>query len=203
MKITWLGHACFQIEHEGYRLLLDPYRDVPGWHDVSAEAELVLCSHEHFDHSFRRGVTLRLGQENPFAVETMHTFHDACGGALRGENTVHILRAAGLTLVHLGDLGHRLDEEQAERLRGCDVLFVPVGGTYTLDGDGAADVAEQIAPGLIVPMHYRGADFGFDDIAELAPFLRRFSPERVIRLSGNTFTPAAYGSGQVLVPAAR
>ena len=47
MRITWLGHACFMVEHEDYRIILDPYCDVPGFHDISVEADAVLCSHGH------------------------------------------------------------------------------------------------------------------------------------------------------------
>ena len=90
MRITWLGHACFMVEYEGYRVVIDPFRDVPGFADVSAEADMVLCSHGHFDHAHTDGVTLREGRENPFTVETVDTFHDEEGGALRGKNTVHI-----------------------------------------------------------------------------------------------------------------
>ena len=99
-------------------------------------------------------MTLLPGGENPFTVETFSTFHDDCQGALRGDNTVHIFRAEGMTVVHLGDLGCALTAAQEEKISGCDALMLPVGGTYTLDGAGAAKAAAAIAARTVVPMHF-------------------------------------------------
>ena len=183
MRITWLGHACFSVEHEGYRVIIDPFCDVPGCRDVYAQADAVLCSHEHYDHAYRAGITLRQGKENPFAVETLDTCHDEKGGALRGRNTVHILRAGGMTLAHLGDLGHVPDEEQIGKLRGCDALLIPVGGTYTVDGDTAAQIVRCLQPRVVIPMHYRGEGFGFDKIDTVEPFLSHFAGDTVHHLA--------------------
>ena len=155
MRISWLGHACFMVEHDGYRVVIDPLCDVPGCRNTSAEAEEVLCSHDHFDHNYRKGVTLQLGKDSPFTVETVKTFHDDKSGTLRGDNTIHILRAGGMKLVHLGDLGHPLSDAQTESLRGCDVLLIPVGGTYTVDAQGAKEIIETVKPQCVVPMHVK------------------------------------------------
>ena len=171
MRLTWMGHACFLLETSGYQLLLDPFAEVPGLQDVHTEADLVLCSHDHFDHHYLEGVTVRSGAQNPFAVETVDTFHDEKQGAMRGKNTVHILRAEGLTVVHLGDLGHRLTEEQAAPLHHCDVLLLPIGGTYTIDAALAAETVRQLQPRVVVPMHYRSEKFGFSNLGVAEPFV--------------------------------
>lgn len=202
MRISWLGHACFMVEHEGYRLVIDPYCDVPGFADVSVEAEMALCSHDHFDHHYLDGVTLCPGKECPFAVETVETFHDDRLGALRGKNVIHILRAAGVSVVHLGDLGHLLSDDQAAKLRGCDVLMIPVGGTYTVDGAAAAQIVRQLQPRVVIPMHYRGARFGFDNIHTVEPFVSHFAPETVCRYDANTLELTADTHHQVAVLAA-
>ena len=113
MNITWLGHSCFVVESAGWRIVLDPYY-VETYPALHIEADEVLCSHGHRDHAFLEAVTLsgRDKSESPFTVETVSTFHDDKGGMLRGENTIHILRAEGVTLVHCGDLGHELNEKQ-------------------------------------------------------------------------------------------
>lgn len=201
MRISWLGHACFLVEQDDYRVVIDPYRDVPGFPDTSAEAEEVLCSHDHFDHNYRKGVTLHLRKESPFTVDTVDTFHDDQRGALRGSNRIHVLRAAGLTLVHLGDLGHPLSQTQAAKLRGCDVLFIPVGGTYTVDAAGAAAVVQQLQPRVVIPMHYRGKNFGFDNIAPVENFLALF-PTELVHHVGNALEVTADMPRQVAVLAA-
>ena len=198
MKITWLGHACFCVESEGYRIVLDPFKDVKGYADPRVSANEILCSHDHFDHNNRSVVSLEKNMASPFTVETVATFHDDQGGRLRGKNTVHILRAEGMTVVHLGDLGHQLTQEQAAKLRRCDVLLLPVGGTYTVDPAGAKQVAEAVAPRIIVPMHYRLGGLGFDKLASLDRFLSRFPAEQVHLLAENSFDPAAYQG--VVVP---
>ena len=88
MRITWLGHACFMVEYEGYRVVIDPFRDVPGFADVSVEADMVLCSHDHNDHCYPEGVR-NTRRAVGFATEIVNTFHDGQGGILRGENKVH------------------------------------------------------------------------------------------------------------------
>ena len=190
MKITWLGHSCFCVESEGYRIVLDPYLSVRGYAPLHVRANRVLCSHEHFDHNCREAVTLEEGVLSPFTVETAATLHDNRGGTLRGQNTVHILRAEGRTVVHLGDLGHQLMQEQAAKLKGCDVLLIPVGGTYTIDAAGAKQVTEMLRPRVIVPMHYRRGELGFDNIGALDDFLCLFPKEQVHLLEENTFDPA-------------
>ena len=143
MYITWLGHSCFRLESAGYGLVIDPYRVVAGYPPLRVEANAVYISHHHFDHDCLEAVTLLPGGENPFAVETFSTFHDDCQGALRGDNTVHIFRAEGMTVVHLGDLGCALTAAQEEKISGCDALMLPVGGTYTIDAAAAAELVRQ------------------------------------------------------------
>ena len=198
MKITWYGHACFGVESEGYRIVLDPYEKVRGYADPHLTANEVLCSHDHFDHNCRAAVTVKPAA-SPFTVGTVATLHDDQGGKLRGKNTVHIMKTEGVTVVHLGDLGHRLTEAQAAPLRGCDVLLIPVGGTYTIDAAGAKAVVEALRPRIVVPMHYRRGDIGFENIAPLEEFLRLFPAEQVHELDGNSFEVTPELSG-VVVP---
>lgn len=201
MKLTWMGHSCFAVESGGYTLVLDPYF-VESYPALHTAADKVLCSHEHRDHAFLEAVTLsgRAEADCPFAVETVATFHDEAEGAKRGKNTIHILRAEGLTLVHCGDLGHELSEEQLAKLRGCDALLLPVGGYYTIDAETAKRVADAVAPRVIVPMHYRFGSHGYDVIATLDEFLARFDASEIRRLAGNSFSLTADAPAGVIVP---
>lgn len=161
MKLTWLGHACFLVEQDGYRIVIDPYTEVVGHADIRAQAHEVLCSHQHFDHNAVEGVAILPKQESPFTIRTVKTCHDDQGGALRGENTVHILIAGGVTVAHLGDLGHQLSQEQLKAIGQVDGILIPVGGTYTVDAVGAKQVCEAINPKWVIPMHYRHGSHGF------------------------------------------
>ncbi len=200
MKLTWLGHACFAVESGGYTVVLDPYT-LENYPPLHAGAHRVLCSHTHRDHAFLPAVTLLPPPgEDPFAVETVESFHDDRGGALRGTNTIHILCAEGLRVAHLGDLGHELSEEQLDRLRGVDALLLPVGGYYTIDAPTAKRVADAVAPRVIVPMHYRHGDYGLREVGTAEEFLRLFPDGEVRRLDTNSFELTHDAPRGVIVP---
>ncbi len=160
----------------------------------------ILCSHGHFDHNAADQAELvPFEGECPFTVRTVETFHDGQGGALRGPNTIHILSAGGVTIAHLGDLGHRLSPEQAEAIGPLDAALVPVGGVYTVDAAGAKAVCEALNPACVVPMHYRHAPCGLPDVAGVEEFLALWPEGAVRRLEGASVELDGQARG-VLVP---
>ena len=171
MKLTWLGHACFLLEEDGYRIVLDPYTGVAGYPPLHIQAHAVFCSHGHFDHHATDCVELLPERESPFTVREVETFHDDRGGALRGTNTIRIFTAGGLSAVHLGDLGHQLTAEQAAAIGPVDAVLVPVGGVYTVDAAGAKAVCDALHPRCVVPMHYHHAPYGLTEVDSVEPFL--------------------------------
>lgn len=174
MTVTWLGHSCFKVESGGYSIVLDPYADgnVPGLSYLRDEANLVLNSHSHDDHAGKRVIKyVKETVPNPFRIEKLSTFHDEMKGALRGENLIHILDDGCFRAAHMGDLGCGLTQEQADRLKGVDVLMIPVGGYYTIDAGKARQIVEQLSPRIVLPMHYRGAKFGYEVLAPVEEYL--------------------------------
>ncbi len=188
MTITWLGHACFLLESGGYRVIIDPCKGVPGVPDTEATAEKVLCSHGHFDHCYTEKIRILDAETCPFTIREIQSFHDDAEGAKRGANTIHALTAENITAVHLGDLGHLLSAEQIAAIGKCDVLLIPVGGTYTLDVCAAKEVAEQLSPHLICPMHYRLGDMGFEVLQTVDDFTVQYPADSIRKLTGNTLT---------------
>lgn len=173
LKLTWLGHACFALEAEGYRIVLDPYEPnyVPGLGAVEVSANMVLCSHRHNDHCWAGMPVLLNEVPCPFAIRTMNVFHDDQMGALRGLNTIHVVEYDGIRVAHLGDLGHDLDDDEIEELGELDVVLMPIGGTYTLDCQQASDLADRLRVKTVIPMHYRRDDMGFGVLQTLREFL--------------------------------
>lgn len=184
MKLTWLGHACFTLEQAGYVILLDPYTGVEGYPPLRAAAHAVFCSHQHFDHNAVDLVETLPPRESPFSVREISVFHDDQGGTLRGENTVRVFTAGGLSAAHLGDLGHQLSPEQLEAIGPVDLVMIPVGGTYTVDAAGAKHVCEALRPRWVVPMHYRHTPYGLPNVGGVEDFLALWRPEQVHRLEG-------------------
>jgi L-ascorbate metabolism protein UlaG (beta-lactamase superfamily) len=82
------------------------------------------------------------------------TYHDAEKGAKQGRNTVYLIDIDDVRVCHLGDLGHRLDDADAETVSSVDVLLVPVGGRTAINAAQAADVVRQLEPRFVIPMHY-------------------------------------------------
>ena len=188
MELIWRGHSCFILQSGGFRLMIDPYKEVTGLPDIAGDTvDAVLCSHGHRDHSYTDRLHI-LGGEMPFGCERIASFHDGEGGALRGVNTIHRLTAEGITVVHLGDLGHQLTKEQRRAIGRCDVLLLPVGGTYTVDPRQAKAVMAEIRPRVTVPMHYRDGARGYEVLEPVEAFLSQFPAELIRRYPGNTLT---------------
>ena len=199
VTITYNGHACFTLEAEGYRTVIDPYLHgmVDGLPDLSLEAEAVYCSHGHADHNFTDAVTLCPTEKKaPYTLENLESCHDDQGGALRGSNIVRIFHFGDLRVAHLGDLGHIPEGELLEKLRGVDCLLIPIGGTYTIDPDAAAKTVALIDPTITVPMHYRSDTAGFDVLAHLTDFTGRYEN---VSACDNTFVLTKESAKQILV----
>lgn len=171
MKLTWLGHSCFLLETASGSVVFDPYapQSVPGLSLPPLTADAVLCSHGHRDHNYAQAVRLS-GKKPSFSVRRMESFHDDQQGALRGENLISIVEAEGMRVVHLGDLGVMPDAGLLDALKKADLLMIPVGGYYTIDAKTALALVKELSPRIVVPMHYRGAGFGYDVIAEVDEF---------------------------------
>ena len=173
MKLIWNGHACFSLECEDGKIVFDPFEDgsVPGIRNLDLSADLVLCSHEHHDHNARSKVTLNNTNKN-FSITTIDCFHDDVNGTLRGKNIIHKIATENQSVVHLGDLGHILDN--IDEIKNCDVLLIPVGGHYTIDSNTAKQLIDLIQPRITIPMHYRTDEFGFDVISHLDEFTKLY-----------------------------
>ena len=165
MIIECIAHGEFLIElADGYRIVTDPYNAETGYpvHEIRADA--VLVSHGHGDHSAVenvKGWTVKIDKSGSYTlspgvtVEAIPCFHDDAQGAKRGSNLIFVLKAEGLTVAHLGDLGHLPDADLAARIGPVDILMIPVGGFFTIDADTAVDVVRLLKARVILPMHYR------------------------------------------------
>jgi L-ascorbate metabolism protein UlaG (beta-lactamase superfamily) len=162
MKIKWLGQASFLIKAKR-TLVTDPFNPMVGKLPADLKAEVVTVSHAHMDHNYTKGVGGNpqiVNQTGSFTVDDFKingvtTFHDNEGGKFRGVNIVYTIEAEGLSLCHLGDLGHTLTENQLKEIGPVDVLMIPVGGFFTIDAAMAVQVVGQLKPKIVLPMHYK------------------------------------------------
>lgn len=187
MKIKWLGHSCFKIkDSRGVRILTDPFDDNLGYKVPSVETDIVTISHQHYDHNFIdcvNGEFEVIDKVGNFLIKDVpitgvQTYHDSENGEKRGSNTIYIFEMDGIRICHLGDLGHLLTEAQLELIGKPEVILIPVGGTYTLDGEMAAEVSAQLDPKIIIPMHYKTPKLRLD-ISTAEDFISRMGGEVV------------------------
>jgi len=164
MEITWLGHSCFLLQDsKGRKLLTDPFDTTLGYEIYKGSPDIVTISHQHFDHNYTKelnGNYKILDKVGMFYIYDMPikgtpSYHDKNKGAKRGDNIIFTFKMDDYTLCHLGDLGHSLSNDDIDAIGNVDILFIPVGGNYTINGKEASEVVKKINPKIVIPMHYK------------------------------------------------
>ncbi|TSC89402.1 MAG: beta-lactamase fold-like Zn-dependent hydrolase [Microgenomates group bacterium Gr01-1014_5] len=197
MEIQYLGHSSFRIKGKTVTIVTDPYdSEKVGFKFPKLEATIVTISHDHFDHNQAQLVDPSAGSgqapkvvSGPGEYEIAgvsifgtHTYHDNKNGEERGSNTVYTITIDGVNICHLGDLGHKLSDEQLDSIGNVDVLLVPVGGVDTIDPSEASQVISQIEPKIIIPMHYKVPGLAIskrDDMSDVEAFVKEIGIEPV------------------------
>ena len=143
IRIEYYGHSCFKVTYGCDSALFDPYEtdSVPGINlPAGIEADLVYCSHEHGDHNAKHLIAEKEPGSDPFKAEFITVPHDEAGGTLRGMNRITVLHAGQARIVHMGDIGRIPTDEEYAKLKGADIVMIPVGGHYTIDASQAAAI---------------------------------------------------------------
>ncbi|MBE5732493.1 MAG: MBL fold metallo-hydrolase [Clostridiales bacterium] len=163
MKITYLGHSCFKLQTSTASFIFDPFADI-GYNVKRVSADVVLCSHDHFDHNavhlidYKRVITDNVNEDvDGVKISSYLSYHDEVKGAKRGTNFIYKLCVEGKNIIHLGDLGF-VDDGVISFIKNADVLLIPVGGTYTIDPMQARDLIYTATPKHVIPMHYRSGN---------------------------------------------
>jgi len=168
LQINYLGHSCFSIKGKEGIVITDPFDAMVGLPVPKVSADLITVSHQHPDHNGWQKISPTVRRQKPFLVDApgeyevggisvfgYPTFHDGTNGTERGNNILFAIHLEGLVVVHLGDLGHKLDDKTLEKLEKVDVLLCPVGGKFTIDSKTAVEVIHDIEPSFVIPMHYK------------------------------------------------
>jgi L-ascorbate metabolism protein UlaG (beta-lactamase superfamily) len=195
LTIRWHGQSFFEIiSSKGTAIVTDPHA-IEAFGRQSVKADLVLCSHLHSDHTRLdaidptskpkvlygvkedKGSTLKYAWTNfdekfkDVHAYAVGTYHDDMKGLKRGLNSCMVIEVDGFRICHLGDLGHQLSKADLKSIGQVDILMVPIGGIYTLNGSEAKEVIEQIKPRFaVIPMHY-GIKKVYEDLLTADEFL--------------------------------
>ncbi|MGQ0570224.1 MAG: MBL fold metallo-hydrolase [Armatimonadota bacterium] len=212
MELRYYGHSMFGLTSGGVTIVIDPFNDDIGHPKPSVTPDAVVISHEHFDHNnvglvqgspeIVRGlaqegkewakVDARVGSVR---ITGVPTYHDGEQGSARGKSTVTIFEVEGMRIVHLGDLGHPLSDEQVRSIGKVDVLMIPVGGHYTIGPAEADQVIARLKPRIVIPMHFKTQVNASWPIGTLDDFLTGKTAVKRVGASA-TVAPAALPARQ-------
>jgi len=179
MRIRWFGQSAFLLTGS-VRIAIDPFGDVGAvsqrqfdYPPIAASADLLLITHEHFDHNAAEMIagdpqvirsTAGTFDSPTGEVRAIASEHDDAAGTQRGPNSIVVFGLDGLQVCHFGDLGQAaLRAEQRAAIAAVDVLMLPVGGGPTVGGESAAAIVRELSPRLVIPMHYRTDAIDFLD----------------------------------------
>ena len=197
VTIIYHGHACFTIKDaDGFTVVIDPYDESVGYPMPEWKADVVLATHDHFDHANVEAVQCerqplvsavgehQAGKLKILGVKAPHWTTPEVKA--RGDTVIYRWEQGGVVLCHVGDLGQVLTPEQVDKLKPVDVLMVPVGGNYTIGPKEAVEVIRQLQPAIVIPMHYKTAYTNLD-IGTIGDFLKALPPQWEVKQEAGNF----------------
>ena len=205
-EIRWYGHNCFRIRAKEATVLTDPVARTTGYAMPRQTADIVTISHDHAGHSNLSAVKphyeiIRGPGEyelHEVFITGVRTYHDDEAGRQRGYNTVYVVEIEGMTIAHLGDLGHMLTEAQQETLSNVDILMIAVGGGSVLSPEKAASLVTEVSPKVVLPMQYATA-IGDKQLGTLDAFCKQLGVEAPEPKDRVTLRPSDLGETVQLI----
>ncbi len=175
ITIQWLGHASFKICHEDTVIYIDPWKlkESPG------DATLVFVSHSYHDHYSAEDIAKVSGPETKLIASADVVAKEKAGEAIMPGLMVELesVRARGVAaynpnkqfhpkannwvgfIIEIGSkriyyAGDTDLTEEMKALKDIDIALLPVGGTYTMNAEEAAEAAKHIKPKQAIPYHW-------------------------------------------------
>ena len=207
MKIEYFGHSCVRLTAaDGTRILIDPFDGI-GYPMPRVRADIVLCTHGHFDHHYTEGVegarevieAVGSYDRGGVHIEGIASCHDDRGGSKRGKNVIFVVDDGQARVCHMGDIGELPRADLLRAIGQVDLLFVPVGGTYTVDAEGALAYIDAARPRTAMAIHYCCPGCTLD-IAPVERFCA-LAGSRCVRLNVSAFDTGSLAryAGKILV----
>lgn len=177
-NVSVLIHNCVKLV-SNMVVYVDPFQLT----EHTKDADIILVTHDHYDHYSPEDIE-KIAKEDtllilPACMKNMEIMggvskvdfiepgeelavNDVVIKAVRAYNigkqfhpkekdyVGYVVTMGGNTYYVAGDTD---DNEDVYKVK-CDVAFLPVGGTYTMNYEQAAKVANYIKPKLAIPTHY-------------------------------------------------
>jgi len=174
VTLSWLGHASFKLKAGERIIYIDPWKVKKG-----EGADLILITHSHFDHLspddvrhiqkkdtvivttkdstsnlkgdvriIKPGDKITVGD---IEIETIPAYNIGKSYHPKANGWVgFIMTISGKKIYHAGDT----DATPEMKKLGVDIALLPVGGTYTMTAEEAAEIANEFKPISAIPMHW-------------------------------------------------
>ncbi|MEE2753187.1 MAG: MBL fold metallo-hydrolase [Candidatus Latescibacterota bacterium] len=194
MKIKWYAHAAFRLEGEGLGIVVDPYTpEKSGFAPIEEPADIVVrCAHDDSAHG-----NADMVRGNPDVVTATWILDE--GATVRGlkvsaiptkesmihkleprDNAMYRFTLGGVRVLHFGDVGNQLTDEQLGQMHGADVAIVPTGGPPTIELDDLCEALKEIKPKITIPMHHALPGCKFPKMLPVEDFTNHFPAESVV-----------------------
>ena len=178
LTLKYYGHAMWSLFTESFHIILDPFADIGYEMPVELKADIVISSHEHFDHNnfklimppFQKISQIGTYQLKDCKIKMIEATHGRLNEKNLGDTFLIHITYNKTTFLHCGDLGAVLNDDLLKEIGDIDILFVPVGGQYTINAAQAKEVIEQLSPKFVFPMHYKTPKSSIDIIDTIEPF---------------------------------
>ena len=177
ITFTYYGHASIGIEAFGKHIYVDPVGENIAWED-EPKADLILVTHDHYDHLDTNAVKLLSGKADGYTKMTVGAVIEPFGKITveavpaynispeqlafhpkeRGD-AGYIITIAGTRIYISGDTE---DNEDVLAIKDIDIAFVCCNKPYTMTVEQCANVVKAIRPQVFIPYHYGGTDIPTD-----------------------------------------
>lgn len=177
--VTLNYHASIRIEKNNKVIYFDPYKI----DDAKNDADYIFITHSHYDHYSESDIKKVMKGSTKFIVtsdledkvnalgtnnitvaypEKNYTIDDLKVETIPSYNTNKTFHKKSYNWVgynvEIDNVKYYVvgDSDITDELKKvkCDVIFIPVGGTYTMTDGEAAEVVNEIKPKYAVPIHY-------------------------------------------------
>ena len=172
-QLRWLGHSAFLLTTpDRITLLIDPFDAHLGYPiPQHPSIDVLAVTHEHHNHNnieiasgsptIIRGLSTNGWNPQHFTYQDLSVtvvagaYRDRSSGRTGGRTAILSIETGGVSVLHMGDLGHELDVNLRAQCKDHSVALVPIGGKSTLNGQEAANVVDSINADISIPMHYK------------------------------------------------
>ena len=177
ITFTYYGHASIGIEAFGKHIYVDPVGENIDWEGEPA-ADLVLITHDHYDHLDTNAVRVLTGKADGYTQMTVGSTIEPFDGITieavpaynispeqldfhpkeRGD-AGYIITIAGKRIYVSGDTE---DNEDVLAIKDIDIAFICCNKPFTMTVEQCANVVKAIRPEVFIPYHYGGTDIPTD-----------------------------------------